>query len=504
MTAMMNVNVCLKTAEKGSAMSKIEVRVNEKDTVGAVKEKVAASQLIAFPEHSLVLNGEKMQESKTIGEYGVQEASSLDFVLEATEESVVKQLKDLLKSRDLTCDELGLLYCYKHGVSTNQALKTIGVDKQLRDFVENRKEFAVEGGKVSMVHDGTSLKPVSTAQVKEIEAREKAKLGAPARVVRSQSPGVARPAPQAVDRSARSRQTPPRSRPVSQALEKNEEMYQELHTKISSRSFNSRAAQALSSIKEVVEAHSFLNIVDVVKGGSVATGTAITDCCDAELVFFVQGLPRDGHSKWTPPLLRSVRSVLTEHLSEEQATNIECTENSVRLVVKNNLTVDLRFSPVFGSYAETVQALGRLGPQSRKPYAPSFVKERTQFVAKQPGHVKVTIRLLKWWRDQQSWSCALTRPSDAILELVAIYVAQQSGKTAQAQMIANCMSVLARFTQLRVVWSNFYDKSDAWAPLMLQKPLLMDPVNPFNNVADPQDFDARELMALASKTHFFW
>ena len=102
MTAMMNVNVCLKTAEKGSAMSKIEVRVNEKDTVGAVKEKVAASQLIAFPEHSLVLNGEKMQESKTIGEYGVQEASSLDFVLEATEESVVKQLKDLLKSRDLT------------------------------------------------------------------------------------------------------------------------------------------------------------------------------------------------------------------------------------------------------------------------------------------------------------------------------------------------------------------------------------------------------------------
>jgi len=94
------------------------------------------------------------------------------------------------------------------------------------------------------------------------------------------------------------------------------------------------------------------------------------------------------------------------------------------------------------------------------------VKERTQFVAKQPGHVKVTIRLLKWWRDQQSWSCALTRPSDAILELVAIYVAQQSGKTAQAQMIANCMSVLARFTQLRVVWSNFYDKSDAWAPLM--------------------------------------
>ena len=61
----------------------------------------------------------------------VPRSSALDFVLEATEESIVKQLKELLKSRDLTCDELGLLYCYKHGVSTNQALKTIGIDAKL-------------------------------------------------------------------------------------------------------------------------------------------------------------------------------------------------------------------------------------------------------------------------------------------------------------------------------------------------------------------------------------
>ena len=58
-------------------------------------------------------------------------SSAFDFVLEATEESIVKQLTELLKTRDLTCDELGLLYCYKHGVSTNQALKTIGIDAKL-------------------------------------------------------------------------------------------------------------------------------------------------------------------------------------------------------------------------------------------------------------------------------------------------------------------------------------------------------------------------------------
>jgi len=551
----MKVQVCLKTAEK-DATSKFEVHVSSTDTVESVKEKVAASQLIAFPEHKLMFKGEKMEEGKTLSDYGIQESSALDFVLEATEESIVKQLKELLKSRDLTSDELGLLYCYKHGVSTNQALKTIGIDAKLGDFIKGRKEFVLEGAKISMVRDDTTLKPLSVANqleeilrehgptmevtalcskfiqkfhvsvanvvqmrpmdfilqekntfaligassvtLKEFEAREKAAhQGSSLRAARSKSPAAARPpAP------ARAAQTPPRSRPAQ--IETNDELYQELHNKISSRSFNSRVAQALTTVKDVVQEKSFLNVVEVVKGGSVGKGTAITDCEDAELVFFVKGLPTEGHQKWMPPLLRSVQSTLVENLPADMATSIQCTEDSVRMDMKGSIIVHLRFSPAFENYVKTVQALGALGPYARKPFEPSFVKERTQFVAKQPGHVKVTMRLMKWWRDQQAWSCPLTTPSDYVLELIVIYAAQQCGKVAQAQMIANCMSLLARFDQLRVVWSNYYDPSDVWSPLMLQKPLLMDPVNPFTNVADPQDFDARELMSFASSTHFFW
>merc|ERR1719146_483432 len=106
------------------------------------------------------------------------------------------------------------------------------------------------------------------------------------------------------------------------------------------------------------------------------------------------------------------------------------------------MTVDLKFSPAFESYGATVQTLGSLGPNARKPFEASFVKESTQFIAKQPGHVKVTMRLLKWWREQQTWSCSLTRPSDYLIELVAIYSAQH-GRYDQAQMVANCMSIMA-------------------------------------------------------------
>jgi len=523
----MKVQVCLKTADKESATSKFEVHVSGSDTVGSVKDKVAASQLIAFPEHSLMFKGGKMDESKTMAEYGVEANSNLDFVLEATESSIVKQLVELLKTRDLTCDELGLLYCYKHGVSTNQALKTIGIDAKLADFVKSRKEFVLEGAKISMVRDDTTLKPLSVANqleqilresgptmevttlcskfiqkfhvsvanvvqmrpmdfivqekdkfalvgassvtLKEFASQEKAKVaGSSMRAARSKSPQVARP--QRNVEALRSAQSPPRSRPAPETkkLEQNDELYQELHNKISSRSFNSRVAQALSNVKEIVEEKCCLNIAEVAKSGSVGKGTAIIDCEDAELVFFVKGLPYEGHQKWLQPLLKTVQSTLQENLPAE--TKVEITEDSVRVNLKGSIKVDLRFSPAFDNYVKTVQALGSLGPYARKPFEASFAKERTTFVAKQPGHVKVTMRLLKWWRDQQQWSCSLTKPSDFLLELVAIYAAQQCGKVAQPQMIANCMSLLSRFDHLRVVWSNYYDPSDVWSPLMLQKP----------------------------------
>merc|ERR1719399_2200403 len=329
----MNIQVSVKTMEKGAATAKVEMTVTPAETVRSVKEKVAAAQLIAFPEHKLVCGGEKLDEKKTLGDCGVTEASAVEFVLEATEDSVAAQLKELLKSRDLSSDELGLLYCYKYGVSTNQALKTIGIEMKLAEFIKTRKEFVLEGGKISMVRDDTSLKPLSVADqleqilkengptmevtalcskfiqkfhvsvanvvqmrpldfimrektkfalvgnnmvtLKEFEKQEKAKVeGSALRMARSRSPQASRPTPTPAPWSKqeapkRRSPSPPRARPATQQIDQNEDLYQELHTKISSRSFNSRVAQALTSIKEIVEHHCFLNVVDVVKGGSV-------------------------------------------------------------------------------------------------------------------------------------------------------------------------------------------------------------------------------------------
>ena len=52
---------------------RFEVHVSSTDTVESVKEKVAASQLIAFPEHKLMFKGEKMDEAKTLSDCGIKE-----------------------------------------------------------------------------------------------------------------------------------------------------------------------------------------------------------------------------------------------------------------------------------------------------------------------------------------------------------------------------------------------------------------------------------------------
>jgi hypothetical protein len=279
----------------------------------------------------------------------------------------------------------------------------------------------------------------------------------------------------------------------------------ELHNKICGRAFNSKITQALSDAVEALSEASFLDIDHVTKGGSVGKGTAISGLADAEAVFFLKGLPPTGQERWLPPLLRAAAGVLSETLGEGRGFDcIQAAEDSVHMRVKGLLSLNIRFSPVFGNYGKTIQVLGEQGPDARRFYAISLVDERTQFIARQPGQVKVTIRLLKWWRDQQEWSGKLVRPTDEVLELLAVYSAVQTKPTDQRMAIANVMSLMSRFDELRIVWSNYYSKNDVWAPLLRQRPLLMDPVNPFINIADAQSFDARELMALARTTHFFW
>jgi len=540
----MKVQVDIKMMANPSANSQFEVTMEEGATVANIKERIAALQQIPFPDHQqLKLDEEVLQDGVKLSDCGVKD-SSLDLVIEATEATLVWQLSELLQVRDLSCDELGLLYCYKYGVNVSQALRLLGQPEVFQDFVRKQKTFRLDNNSVSLIRDGKTLKPEQvpaelerllrvnggSMEIKELVSKfvqnfnvrlesmidedpEDFLARDPDRFTVSEGNVVSLTTTSAV---AGKSGTPALgidgpgkiglANELEDALgEADSQQYMELHNKICSRAFNSRVQQALNGIMQAVSEAVFLNIDRAVKGGSVGKGTAINGLNDAQVVFFVHGLPQSGHDRWLPPLLRAVAGVLTERLEGMRGVEaIHATEDAVHVCVKGLLSVELRLSPVFNTYVQAVQLLGEQGPEARRFYSPSLVDQRTQFIARQPSCVKNTIRLMKWWRDQQEWSSKLVRPTDEILELVTVYSAVQTKPTDQRQAIANILTLMTRFDELRVVWSNYYNKGDVWAPLLRQRPLLMDPVNPFVNVADPQAFDARELVVTASTTRFFW
>jgi len=636
----MKIHINVKIESNAEANSKLDLAVDEEETVSEIKSRIGALQLIPFPSQDLMLNGEVLADGDCAADCGVKEQTSLDLVVRASRATVVEQLSELLQARDLSCDELSLLYRYRHGVGLAEALAMVGCGERLPGLVERESSFQLRNNLVTLVRDRPGPEPFTlaaevaqilgrspygTMEIKDLCAKFRQKFRVslsalagmrPTEYLASEQgrfvvcgggivslrtggdsgrpptppPADARPLPEPLQRAiamARVRPQPgdPSAEPVpgesaspSQAqfaaawgrpvagqaaafttpkkrsedagrqvlltpppgllpirrgavvdlgAEKeavrtppNEpadaatdlllaaagnEQYVDLHNKICSRAFFSKITQTLREIVEAITEIAFLNVARIAKGGSVCKGTAIAGLADAEVVFFLSGLPRTGHDRWLPPLLRAVAGVLTESLGEGSGLeDIHATEDSVQLSMRGLVVVDLRFSPVFESYAQVIQTLGEQGPEARRFFGASLVEERVQFIARQPWSVKTTIRLLKWWRDQQAWSSRLVRPTDELLELAAVYSAVQSKPSDQREAIANVMGLLSRFNELRIVWSNFYDKSDVWAPLLRQRPLLMDPVNPFVNVADPQAFDARELMEVARGTRFFW
>lgn len=561
----MKIRVTLKVKSNTDGDSVVDITVSPSETVASVKDKVTSAQLIPFPERELTLDGKVLSDECKLRACGVQEGSSLTLEVKATEATLTQQLTELLEARDMSPDELGMLYCYKHSANISQALKILGFEGKLQDFVAKQKSISMENGSVAIVRTDTAFKPFSAVdevvqilkasetgrmEIKELctnfvqkfsvslssivgcrpvefLSKEKAVLTVQNKGGRSLvslkgfkspresepaagPPGLGGDAPPGLGCDAPPGLGGPPGLDVDAACPVDElpsidcQQFVDLHNTIHSRPFNSKVVQTLNDLVGSLSDASFFDIDHVVIGGSVGKGTAISGVVSAEVVLFLGGLPMTAKMA---SLLKAFAGVIDQDFqAAHNIGSLNVTEDCIKMNVQgaNPIAVDLYLSSTYENYQQALQLLAEQSPDKRKPHFPGFAKERTQFVSRQPSSVKITIRLMKWWRNQQEWYGHLSRPSDEIIELAAIYSAVQTKPEDQKQAIANLMSLLSRFDQMRVVWSNYYSKDDVWAPLLRQRPLLMDPTNPFVNVADANVFDASELMVLARTTHFFW
>lgn len=460
----------LKSIVDRSVGQTIELSAKEGDSVHALKTKIMESQMIAFREQDLKLDGKVLEESISLEESGIVDGATVELSIRSCELQLISSLLELLQDKELSLEELAMLYCYKNGVSINQVLQSLGIEERFANFVSKRAEFVCKGGRVSVARTrpppGLTLSsPVSTPKPPATSSVKTWPIQKPVELLAS----------------------------VNNSEENNGDAYLDLHTKISGRAFSSKATQALNDITAAVSEKLFLNVDHVVRGGSVGRGTVIGGATDAEIVFFLKDLPVAGQLKWLPALHKAVVGVLKEFLSASHGVeDVVAEADSVKFNVRGVVSVDMKFVPVFDSLGDVYQALKQNEADARRRLGCALLKERTHFIAKQPGQVKVTMRLLKWWRDQQQWSSVSSRPSDDIIELLVVHSACLSKPQDQQAAVTNVLALMSRFAELHVTWTNYYKKSDIWDPLLNHHPLLMDPVNPFLNVADPQMFDHRD------------
>eukprot|EP00933_Yihiella_yeosuensis_P005046 TRINITY_DN109463_c0_g1_i1.p1 TRINITY_DN109463_c0_g1~~TRINITY_DN109463_c0_g1_i1.p1 ORF type:complete len:560 (-),score=123.90 TRINITY_DN109463_c0_g1_i1:97-1776(-) len=559
----MKVKVSVQVKQNPDYDASFDLVLSPNETPEGVKERVLSLQKLPFPDQDLLFDGKILTPGLSLWESGVEEGSSLVVKVKASEDQFVQQLLEIVKlqPKGMSCEELGLMYNYTHGAKVSTALEVLQFKGMLKDFVNNHKSFVLDertkvyDAKNATIRAENSFEKI-VAKAKEIfvepeeddtiwydassesedEASKedekpqkkagdaslvskvdqilqslgnvKADKSKTAKVV---STGAGRwqaaPAVEGQEESPKSWcKATAQERMLENLAGAENQDFLDLHAKVCSRAFNSKVVSTFLNIVDGIKESIFLNVSHVVKSGSVGNGTAISGISDAEAVFFLRGVPKVDPERWLQPMLQSAAGSLAKNLPAKFGVegDISVTEDSLRMHVRGLFDLNVRFSPIFESLSETMNVMKEQEPTKRHYYNASLVEQRTQFVAKQPGSVKMTIRLLKWWRDQQEWSKEICRPSNAILELLAIYSAVQTKPGDQKIAIANVMALMSGFDQLRVVWNNFYKKQQVWEPLLLHRPLLMDPVNPNVNVADPQIFDPSELMKFAKSTRFFW
>jgi len=119
-------------------------------TVAKAKEIIAAAELVPFPERQLLLGGKKLEDDVSLWKAGVTDGASLVLSVHATEAALVSQLEDLLRDCiALSPSELGLHYCQRFGTPLRQALRMLGLDGDIRRFLEGHPRFSLTGGCVT-------------------------------------------------------------------------------------------------------------------------------------------------------------------------------------------------------------------------------------------------------------------------------------------------------------------------------------------------------------------
>jgi len=130
--------------------------VGATDTVESLKKRITDIQPVPYPDAKITFHNQVLTSGQNLSECEVREGDILDFTVQASAQVLVENLIKLLEGHALSVQELGFLFCHKHGVNISQALKYLSKDESLSNFLKEQKAFVLENGLVTLSPNLTS------------------------------------------------------------------------------------------------------------------------------------------------------------------------------------------------------------------------------------------------------------------------------------------------------------------------------------------------------------
>ncbi|XP_046330643.1 2'-5'-oligoadenylate synthase 1-like isoform X1 [Haliotis rufescens] len=258
--------------------------------------------------------------------------------------------------------------------------------------------------------------------------------------------------------------------------------------------FNSQCLKIIDKLVRSLQAKtSPFNIKRIVKGGSLGKGTSVKDKSDIDLIIFfngystVQDLQLD-KARLLQQLEEYVKKDWSEHLLFKGKTPFSLQfylkiddddkEHEVDLLPALDITQSGR------QLSEIYSEMKGLSRPERDPYACCVSPLQLEFVSatnrvSTPGKVKDLIRLLKYWIKVEDVPLR-----SYFLELLVVRQWREAGTPQDIDLEGCLRDVIKQLIDCKtmaIAFSDHYDYKDYRKKL--EPPFLLDPANPFRNVA---------------------
>ncbi|XP_067677651.1 2'-5'-oligoadenylate synthase 1-like [Haliotis asinina] len=259
-------------------------------------------------------------------------------------------------------------------------------------------------------------------------------------------------------------------------------------------SFNKRCSEIIDKLVRTLQSKSSpFNIKGIVKGGSLGKGTSVRDKSDIDLIIFFNGYNTvKGLLKYKDKLLQQLKTFVQDewpdHFIYKEITpssvqfylkiDDEDTEHEVDLLPALDVTKSGR------KLSEIYEEMQDQKPKVRDHYSSCLSPLQLEFVTHTdrmatPGKVKDFMRLLKYWAKVEDVPLR-----SYFLELLVVRQWREDDKPKDIDMETYLYRSLKQLTQLRdmaIAFSDNYNFEN-YVP-NIEKPFLLDPANPFKNVA---------------------